>query len=114
MADWSKDNRACKALWTCLYRMKQVSANFDDSGSLQINSLLFYSTIDSAELRKQEAISIADELDTVFRNGLGTVYENTIDRTSAMQQMVNILTDGNKSVTDLASAVDACYKFWGE
>jgi hypothetical protein len=114
MAEWLKNNRACEALWTSLYRMRQIFENFEDSENLQINSLLFYSSLDSAELRKQQANLIADQLDNTFRNGRGAVYENGIDRTSAIQNMVDILTEGDKTLNDLASAIDNCYKFWGE
>jgi hypothetical protein len=114
MADWSKNNRACEAVWTSFYKMNQLFSNFDDSGTLQIKSLTFYSTLNSADLRKQQAIIIADELDNIFRNIRGAVYENNINRTTAMQNMVDILTDGSKTLSDLASAIDSCYKFWGE
>jgi hypothetical protein len=114
MADWLKINRACTTLWTTLYNMKQLSANFDDSGKLQIKDLMFYNMLASAELRKQQATIIADQLDNVFRIGRGATYENNVDRTSAMQNMVGILIDESKTVNDLASTVDNCYEFWGE
>lgn len=111
MADWSKNNRACKSLWTALSSMKQLSADFDESGKLLIKDLMFYNNIVSAEHRKQQAALIADQLDNVF-HGRGATYENNVDRTSAMQNMVAILTDESKYVNDLASTIDNCYKFW--
>jgi len=114
MADWSKNNRACTTLWTTLYSMKQLSTNFDDSGDLKMNDLTFYNSLGSAELRKQQSTIIADQLDNVFRLGSGATFETGIDRTKAMGNMIEILTDEEKQVKDLASIVDDAYNFWGE
>jgi hypothetical protein len=114
MADWTKNNRACTTLWTTLFKMQQLSTNFDDSGELKINNLTFYNSLGSAELRKQQAIIIADQLDNVFRIGRGAEYEKNVDRTKAISCTVDILTDEDKLVKDLASAIDDSYNFWGE
>jgi hypothetical protein len=114
MADWTKNNRACTTLWTTLYAMKQLSTNFNDSGDLKINDLTFYNALGSAELRKQQSTIIADQLDNVFRLGSGATFETDFDRTKAMGTMIEILTNEEKQVKDLASAVDDAYSFWGE
>ncbi len=114
MSDWSKNNRACKTLWTTLYNLKQISDNFDDSGTLKMKDLLYYNSVVSADLRKQQATILADQLDNIFRNGRGAVYEADTDRTTSMQSMVEILTDESKELSDLASKIDGCYKFVGE
>lgn len=114
MANWSKNNRACTTLWTTLFSMQQLSTNFDDSGDLKMSDLTFYNTLGSSELRKQQAKIIADQLDNVFRIGRGAKYEDNIDRTKAMDGMVEILTDDSKQVKDLASNVDDSYNLWGE
>ena len=114
MADWSKNNRACTTLWTTLNKMEQLSTNFDDSGDLKMNDLTFYNALGSADLRKQQAIIIADQLDNIFRIGRGAEYETDIDRTKAISSIVQILTDEEKLVKDLASTVDDAYNFWGE
>jgi len=114
MADWSNNNRACTTLWTTLYAMQQLSTNFDDSGDLKMNDLTFYSSLDSADLRKQQSTIIADHMDNVFRLGSGAIFEAGIDRTKAMSNMIDVLTDEKKQVKDLASIVDDAYIFWGE
>jgi len=114
MADWSKDSRACTTLWTALYSMKQLSTNFDDSENLKMSDLTFYNTLGSAELRKQQSTIIADQLDNVFRIGSGATSETDIDRTVAMNNMIEVLINEEKSVKDLAATVDDAYNFWGE
>ena len=111
MADWTNNNRACKTLWTSLFTMHQLSTNFDDSGDLTMKDLLFFNPLSSGDLRKQEATVVADELDNIFRNGRGADFEQGIDRTTAMENMVEVLADEEKSVADLASVVDAAYRF---
>lgn len=114
MAEWSTNNRACTTLWTSFFVMRQLVTNFDDSGDLPMSDLTFFNTSASAELRQQQAIIIADQLDIVFRLGRGAQYESNIDRTIAITNMIEILIDGKKLMKDLAKAVDDAYKFWGE
>jgi len=114
MADWSENNRACKTLWSTLFEMHQVSTIFNDSGVLKMSDLTFYNPLDSADMRKQHAAIIADQLDNTFRVGRGAKYEDNFDRTKAITGLTAILTDAEKQVADLASAVDAIYNFWGE
>lgn len=114
MTEWAKNNRACTTLWSTLFNMQQLFTNFDDSGELKINDLTFYNALGSADLRSQQATIISDQLDNIFRLGRGAKYEDGIDRTIAMSGMVEILTDENKTIADLASNIDDSYNFWGE
>lgn len=114
MTPWSKNNRACTTLWTSLSKMKQLITNFDDSEGLKMSNLTFFNSLASADLRKQQATIVADQLDTIFRTGRGAKYENDISRGKAMISMIGILTDEEKTVSDLATAVDEAYNFWGE
>lgn len=114
MADWTNDNLACLTLWTTLFTMKQLSTNFNDSGNLKMNDLTFYNALDSQGLIQQQATIIANEIDSIFRDGSGAKYEIGVDRTKVLTGMLSILTDGNKLVKDLASNVDGSYNFWRE
>jgi hypothetical protein len=114
MADWLDNNRACKTLWTTLYTMHQLSTNFTDSGELKMSDLTFYNPLDSADMRKQAASLLADQLDNTFRIGRGATYEDSFDRTKAITDMTAMLTEAEKQVADLAFTVDTIYNFWGE
>lgn len=114
MADWSVNNRACTTLWITLYNMQQLFRNFSDSGELKMNDLTFFNALGSPDLRRQQALIIADQLDHIFRIGRGAKYEEKVDRTKAISLMVNVLTDQDKQVKELAETVDSIYLFWGE
>lgn len=114
MAGWSANNRACTTLWATFFSMHQLSTNFDDSGDLAMSDLTYFNPLGSPELRKQQAVILADQLDHIFRIGRGAIYENNVDRTKAMSSMVKILADEKKLLKDLAKTVDDSYKFWGE
>ena len=114
MAEWLKKNRACTTLWTSLSTMQQIFTNFDESGALPMTNLTFFNPLASADLRRQQAMMVADELDQIFRIGRGAQFENTYDRGKAVDAMVNILIDGSKTIKELAEATDKAYKYWGE
>lgn len=114
MAEWSRNNRACTTLWSTLYTMQQLTTNFDESGDLKMNDLTFFNMLSSSDLRKQESKIIADQLDNVFRIGRGAKFEQGIDRSKAISSMIEILSDEEKQVNELAFTVDEAYLFWGE
>ena len=114
MADWSANNRACTTLWSTLFYMHQLATNFDESGDLAMSDLTYFNPLSSSELRRQQAIILADQLDNIFRIGRGAQYENNVDRTNAMNSIITILIDGKNMVKDLAKTVDDSYRFWGE
>jgi predicted RNase H-related nuclease YkuK (DUF458 family) len=94
--------------------MQQLITNFDESGDLKMNDLTFFNVLSSSDLRKQESKIIADLLDNVFRIGRGAKYEEGIDRSKAISSMIEILSDEDKQVKELAFTVDEAYLFWGE
>lgn len=114
MQEWSENNRACTTLWTTLFRMNQLFTSFDESGTLTMPDLTFFSPTDSSSMRRQAAIILADQLDNIFTVGRGAQYEDGVTHDQAVAATVEILTDAEKNLTDLASAVDENYLFWGE
>lgn len=114
MSNWSSNNRACTSTWATLFRMGQIRVSFSDSGRLPIGQLTFYSNLSTTELRKQEAMIIADQMDNIFRAGRGAIYEDNFDRTKSLSKMMEILVTEDKTVADLAGAIDNCYLFWQE
>jgi len=114
MADWTENNRACKTLWTSLKVMNQVFVNFDECGILKMQDLTFFNSLVSNTVLVKEATMVADQLDNIFRNGRGAIFEENTDRTKATGAMIAILVDGEKQVSDLAATVDDAYKFISE
>lgn len=114
MGIWNKNNRACTTLWSTLYTMQQFKSNFADSGSKLMIDLTFYNALSSGELIKQEATLLADQLDNVFRNARGAKYEKGYNRSKTLTNLITVLIDREKQVSDLAETVDEAYLFWGE
>lgn len=114
MEEWSRNNRACTTLWTTLSRMNQIFTNFDESGTLAMPDLTFFNPTASSTLRRQEATILADELDNIFIVGRGAQYEDGVTHDMAITATIDILTNAEKTLTDLALAVDENYLFWGE
>ena len=114
MSNWNKNNRACTTLWSTLFTMNQLSTNFDNSGSLKMRDLTYYNNLSIGDLLSQDAEIIADQLDNVFRHARGAKFESGIDHSKALSDMIQVLSKSEKSVEDLAEAIDALYFFWGE
>ena len=114
MQEWSENNRACTTLWSTLFRMRQLFTSFSDSGTLTMPDLTFFNPTASASMRRQEATILADELDNIFIVGRGAQYEDGVSHDQAVAATIEILTNGEKNLTDLALAVDENYLFWGE
>jgi hypothetical protein len=114
MFQWSNNNRACSTLWSSLFTMHELNTNFVNSGTLTMQDLTFYNPLSSADLRNQEANDIANHLDTVFITGRGAKYQSGVDQSDAVSKMAAILSDGTKTLTDLASTAHDCYSFFGE
>lgn len=94
--------------------MKQLRKTFEAAGKVKMKELQFFNPILSKEALRQEAMMIADMMDTVFRVGRGAKLEEDVTRTQAMNDMAGILVNGNKTVADLSETIDASYNFWNE
>lgn len=114
MSNWNLDNRASKALWAALHSMDQLSGSFADSETLKIGQLTFYNNLSGGNLIRKEAEMIADMLDNIFIKRKRAQYEAGIDRTQALNDIVKILIDADKILSQLGETIDASYLFRDE
>jgi hypothetical protein len=114
MANWSKNNRACKTTWSTLRTLDQLDAVFGDAGTLKMKELTYYNQTSSKEQRKSIARMLAAQLDNIFRELRGARYENEITGDKAIQSMVEILIKPEATVAVLSEQCDINYKFYGE
>jgi hypothetical protein len=114
MANWNKNNRACTTTWTTLRVLDQNRKVFKESGEVTMTGLTFWNPTASAEMRKIQATTLADEMDKTFLRVRKAKYEEGIDREKALKDMVGILISEEKAISDLAEIIDADYQFWGE
>lgn len=112
MFEWSNSNEACSNLWSTLFSMHQLTSNFAGSGTIKMQDLTFYNSLESADLRSKEANDIANQLDSVFVEGNGAKYQPGVAQNDAVNKMAAVLGNGTQTVTDLASAANDCYIFF--
>lgn len=114
MANWSKNNRACKTTWSTLRILGQLDAVFKDAGQLKISQLAFWNQTSSDDLRKSVGRMLAIQLDNIFREIRGARYEIGLTTQASIDGMVNVLTNADATVADLAAKNDDNYLFYGE
>jgi hypothetical protein len=113
MATWTKDKNAHIDTWFSLFRLKQIQAPFDTSGTIRMSELTFYNPLSSPEFLRIEATLLANTIDTVFTSW-GAKLENNISRNTAIFEMIEILLDKDKTILDLAEVNDKNYFFHNE
>src|SRR5437773_5837600 len=114
MAEWSKNNRACKTTWSTLFVLNQHQETFPDADALKMKELTFFTRTDDGQLRKVMARDLAIAMDNTFRLIRHAKFEKGVKPASALKDMVDTLLDGEKTMTDLAAANDTNYLFLGE
>ena len=112
MFTWSKNNRACTTTWSTLLILDQISAAFNDSGLLKIQDFTFWNKTGSTEMRQLMATTLATQMDNIFTMIRGAQYESTVTKEIAINGMINILTGGAQTVSDLAEFNNNSYAFW--
>jgi hypothetical protein len=109
---WSNNNAACANTWFCLSKavMGQLTADFKAAASVKMSELAFWNSVAPAN-REAEAGAIAAILTNSFVNLIGAEYEPGQNFASAVLAMKAILSDGNKTVCELAAVVDEQHHF---
>lgn len=116
MANWSSNNRACTTTWTTLRVLAQISESlpFKDAGTVKMKELLYWNQTASSEMRQIQAKTLAIMMDNVFRQIRGAKYEDGVSNETAVNDIVNILVNPDKTIADLAETNDKNYLFWKE
>jgi len=114
VAEWSRNNRACSTTWTTLFVLEQSTLPFAESGGVPMHALAFWDDAASDDLRRLQAQALAIEMDNVFRLIRGARYEEGADTGTAVRAMCEVLTSRDRTMSDLAAANDANYRFWRE
>ena len=116
MAEWSKNNKACKVTWFTLRVLNQIeeSVPFPNAGTIKMDELTFYTHTGDVDLRKVMAKSLAITMDNHFRLIWGAEFEKGVKPEKALQDMIDTLLAEQKTVADLAAVNDKNYLFLGE
>lgn len=111
MPTWNNNNLACINVWSTLYIMKEHRKTFKKAEGLTMSELNFFNPLLTKPELEFVATSIADFLDTVFKNTYRAKYEENVTKAKAVENMVRILTNAKKSIPDLAAIIDDDYNF---
>ena len=116
---WSNNNTACTNTWFCLSKEilgqlpTAASKDFNKAADVAIEELAFWNK-DAAATRSAEAKALAATLTNLFVNMVGAEYEQGQNFASSVIAMHAILSNGSKTVCDLAAVVDETHKFLNE
>lgn len=114
MAEWSKNNRACKTTWFTLFVLDQSDKSFKESGDIRMNELTFWNQSSSAEMHQSQARALCFQLHNNFTLIRKAKLEDGVDKEKAIADMFNVLMDESKTLKELAAVIDDDYLFLGE
>lgn len=114
MAVWSENHRACKTTWSTLRVLEQTRRTFSKAGKLKMPNLTFWSDTDPKGIRAVKARTLAMQMDNIFRDLRGARFEKNKSRSVAIDDMVKVLTNKDRTIAELAEVNDSNYKFWKE
>tara|TARA_R110001606_G_scaffold139088_1_gene277513 strand:+ start:458 stop:805 length:348 start_codon:yes stop_codon:yes gene_type:complete len=113
MTKWTAKKAAHVDTWFSLFRLGQIRKHFNASGKIKMSELTFFNPTVSNDSLNIEATLIADTIDRVFTSW-GAKLENNISRNTAINEMIKILLDVDKTILDLAEINDENYFFINE
>ena len=113
---WSNNNRACTTMWRTLIGLQQLTRRdvFKLAGDKPLRNLPYYAQDGGDGVVRTRAEALALQIDGVFVELRGAKYEENVDQKQAVEAMVEILIDREKSVADLAATADDKYFFFQE
>ena len=114
METWNRNNRACTTTWTTLRLLHQTIEKLETAGLITMENLAFWNSTSSPEFRKIQAQTLSFQMDNVFRMVRKATYETGTTQEKAINDILKILLDKEKTIADLAAANDHHYLFWGE
>jgi hypothetical protein len=113
MANWTVDKPAHVDTWLSLFRLGQLRKPFNASGRIKMSELTFYNPTMGSDSLKVEATLIANTIDRVFTSW-GAQLENNISRITALNEMIKVLLDKDKTILELAEKNDENYFYVNE
>ena len=121
---WNANNLACSNTNGVLNGMEEIRSRFSDTKNIKMDALDFWiqGSVISPEQKDLNARALAGRLDRLFRKLLGAKYEKKssradsgkYSRSTAIEEMAAILRSQDRTVCELAVAVDKVYRFRGE
>lgn len=109
---WDKRSLACKVTWITLRLLHQHKRVFNSAGRLRVKQLSFWKS--STAARNAGRAMLVPQIDLLFREMYGSVYESGVTRAKALRALDSVLQQGDATLADVAAVADVQYEFLGE
>ena len=111
---WLQTNLACQNTYALLIGLKQLTETFDEARDVPMKRLAFWNPAATETMRTLVATGIATQLDKIYTRGYWADYEPDFDFHRAIERMVAVLIQPDKTVAHFANTVNNIYHFRGE
>jgi hypothetical protein len=111
---YSNNNVAITTTWLFMFRREELDRNFEDSRDFPVKKFAFFNNAQSSEGRNVDAEHLAASLDQFLRKKGAAVYETGWTRSKSVQDLTDILKDGEKLFCELAAKTDDIFRFPSE
>ena len=111
MSKWSETNKIQSWIWTILLGdpLDQIKQIFDNSGTIKMQDLQYWSNLDSSAMRQIKATGIATTIDEELIGQFGTGYLNGVTSSQAIESMGEIIATADKTINDLTDTAETLY-----
>jgi hypothetical protein len=113
-SEWNSKNLAHRNTWFILKMLNQSSKDFKSSGKLEMKNLAFFNELASASDRYRNAETVVIPLMNLYKEIGEADYESGFDEAKTREALAAILSNGSKTMEELANVANECYKFQGE
>ncbi|MCH7411386.1 hypothetical protein MM239_18480 [Belliella sp. DSM 111904] len=113
MTNWTAEKSAHLDTWFSLLRLGQIRKPFNISGKIKMSELTYYDPTVSKDSFKVEVALIAHTIDNVLTS-YGAKLKNNISRKTALNNMIKVLLNKEKTILDLAEINNENYFYENE
>lgn len=78
---------------------------FATAGAYTMSQLLFFNVAASSDIQSASAKMLASKIDSELADGYNASYQSPADSESSIAALVSVLSDADKTVTELADVV---------
>ena len=112
MSAWSNADDIQTWIWTSLVGepLKQISATFNNSGTIQMQALQYWNDLDSPDMQQTKAGAMATTIDAALVGQFGATYKAGVTSTSAITAMQGIISTKDKTINDLTDIAELNYQ----
>lgn len=113
---WDGKVKANKQVWLYLFLEEEILTGFNDSKNVTMKQMAWWNTAASPDVRLIDADKVAGAMHHFFKADAELPYEKkfTEGYSIAVPHLLKVLTNPDKTIPDLAKAVNDVFKFEDE